>query len=256
MTQDRLNLLGVGVSVTNMEDTLSTIQTWLTGGTPHYVCCTGMHGLIASERVPALKQVYNRSGLTVPDGRPLFWLGRGAGLKKMGHVPGQELMLKVCELSQDKNYTHFFYGGSEGVAQELKAQLEKKYRKLKVVGTYTPPFRPLNKCEEDELIQLVKEKKPDIFWVGISTPKQDQFMADYISKLDTKIMFGVGAAFDVHSGRAPAVPPYIRWLGLEWLYRLALEPKRLWRRTAIDIPLFILKIVLQKTNLKQYKIYS
>ena len=237
-----------------MQETLLTIKSWLKSETSQYVCCTGMHGIISSEKNPSLKQVYNKSGLTVPDGRPLFWIGRSSGFKKMGHVPGQDLMLKVCELSNTENYTHFFYGGAEGVANELKARLTEIYPNLRVVGTYTPPFRPLNSAEEADLIKRVQETKPDIFWVGISTPKQDQFMFDYISKLDTKIMFGVGAAFDVHAGRVPPVPQYIRWSGFEWLYRFMLEPKRLWRRTIQDIPTFIFKIFLQKTKLKHYTI--
>ena len=172
----------------------------------------------------------------------------------MGHVPGQDLLLKVCELSESKGYSHFFYGGNDGVADELRAALLKRYPSLKIVGTYTPPFRPLNANEEKDLIAQIHQKKPDIFWVGISTPKQDQFMADYIDKLETKIMFGVGAAFDVHAGRVAPVPHYVRWLGFEWLYRFMLEPKRLWRRTVQDIPSFILKVFLQKTKLKHYRL--
>ena len=130
--------------------------------------------------------------------------------------------------------------GGPGVAEALKERLEAKFPGLKIVGTYTPPFRPLNAGEEKELQARVSALKPDIIWVGLSTPKQEKFMAQYLPKLDTTLMFGVGAAFDFHAGRVRQAPRWMQRSGLEWLFRLGCEPRRLWKRYLKNNPLFVL----------------
>jgi N-acetylglucosaminyldiphosphoundecaprenol N-acetyl-beta-D-mannosaminyltransferase len=170
----------------------------------------------------------------------------------MDRVYGPDLMFWICEFTRDKPYTHFFYGGAEGVAQELKGRLEKKFPGLKVVGTYTPPFRPLTAAEETELANTIRSLKPDIIWVGLSTPKQEKFMAQYWERLDTTLLFGVGAAFDFHAGRVRQAPRWMQRSGLEWLFRLGCEPRRLWRRYLRNNPLFIIRIFCQFLGLKKY----
>jgi N-acetylglucosaminyldiphosphoundecaprenol N-acetyl-beta-D-mannosaminyltransferase len=172
----------------------------------------------------------------------------------MDRVYGPDLMNLVCDRSRQKNWTHFFYGGADGVAQQLKRRLEEKFPGLKVVGTYTPPFRPLLAIEEAELIRTVAALKPDIIWVGLSTPKQEKFMAQYWQKLDATLMFGVGAAFDFHAGRVRQAPRWMQRSGLEWFFRLCCEPKRLWKRYLKNNPIFAWKIFWQLTSLKKYEL--
>jgi N-acetylglucosaminyldiphosphoundecaprenol N-acetyl-beta-D-mannosaminyltransferase len=163
-------------------------------------------------------------------------------------------MLEICRRSPEKGYRHFFYGGGAGVAQKLAETLQQRFPGLKVAGSYTPPFRPLNATEEAELIGLVSEAKPDFFWVGLSTPKQERFMAQYLGRLDARLMAGVGAAFDFHTGGIGDSPEWMKKSGLQWLHRLWQEPRRLWRRYLINNPKFIWKIGMQLTGLRHYEL--
>ena len=170
----------------------------------------------------------------------------------MDRVYGPDLMLSLCAATQDGSVRHFFYGGAPGVADKLSAALSLRFPGIAVCGTYTPPFRPLNSDEEAELFRRLQEAQPHICWVGLSTPKQERFMAAYLDKLPTTVMLGVGAAFDMHSGRVRQAPLWMQRNGLEWFFRLTQEPKRLWKRYLINNPLFVLRILAQLTGLKQY----
>jgi N-acetylglucosaminyldiphosphoundecaprenol N-acetyl-beta-D-mannosaminyltransferase len=248
----RINILGVGLSAINLDSALAAIDSALARKSRGYVCVTGVHGVMEAQQDEKLRDILNRSFLNTPDGMPMVWLGRLSGARRMGRVYGPDLMLLVCELAQKKGYTHFLYGGGEGVAQELRHALEAMFPRIKIAGTYTPPFRPLSEAEEEELIRSVNEKKPDIFWVGLSTPKQEKFMAQYLDKLDATLFFGVGAAFDFHAGRVRQAPRWMQRTGLEWLFRLCCEPRRLWRRYLRNNPLFVFRVFCQRIGLKKY----
>ncbi len=249
---DRANVLGVGISVLNLDSAVAAIAEALARKTKGYVCVTGVHGVSEAQEDPAFRTILNRAFLTTPDGMPTVWMGRWQGFGQMRRVYGPDLMLRVCEFTRTRSYTHFFYGGAPGVADTLKDRLEKRFPGLKIVGTYTPPFRPLNPAEEQQLQRLVGELKPDIFWVGLSTPKQEKFMAQYWQKLDATLFFGVGAAFDFHAGRMRQAPLWMRRSGLEWLFRLCCDPARLWKRYLRNNPLFILRAFSQLTHLRKY----
>ena len=214
-----------------------------------YVCVTGVHGVMESQSSDELRAIHNRSFLTVPDGVPTVWVGRLRGHKTMARVYGPDLMLAMCEATRDTRHTHFLYGGKEGVAEELKAELEKRFPGICIAGTYCPPFRPL---EEAELEQLRAQCKADFFWVGLSTPKQERFMSEQLSRLPVHVMLGVGAAFDVHTGRMIDAPEWVKRAGLQWLHRFAQEPRRLARRYLVNNPRFILNIICQSLGLKRY----
>lgn len=248
----RINVLGVGVSVTNMKGTLKSIEGWIHKDQKHYICVTGVHGVMESLSDSALKDIHNRSGLTVPDGRPLFWLGRLAGNRTMGPVPGEQLSLALCEKAAREGWRLFFYGGGDSVAQQLASALTDIYPGLNVVGSWSPPFRPLNANEERALIEQVKQAKPDIIWIGLSTPKQERFMAEFLPKLDTKVMIGFGAVFDYHTGRISRTPEFIRSVGMAWFYRLCCEPRRLWKRYLINNPKFVGCVLAQKLGIREY----
>jgi N-acetylglucosaminyldiphosphoundecaprenol N-acetyl-beta-D-mannosaminyltransferase len=242
---ERFEVLGTNVSVTNMADTLVTLEKWVGAGNKRYVCVTGVHGVMESYNDPEVKEIHNASGLTVPDGMPLVWAGKIYGNKQMGRVYGPDLMLEVCRISVKRKFTHFLYGGNVGIAERLKANLEQRFPGIAIVGAFTPPFRPLNGPEEEELKRRVAGCRPDFFWVGLSTPKQERFMHQYLPLLDTRVMLGVGAAFDIHAGIFNDAPDWIKSSGMQWFYRLCLEPRRLWRRYLTYNSVFLYKFFQQ-----------
>ena len=343
----RTNVLGVGVSALNMGEVVKALLDARAGGKTGYVCVTGVHGVIESQRDPALKEIHNRSLLTVPDGMPTVWMGREQGFVHMGRVYGPDLMLEVCRqtaalhqrtddgeqraevgeqrsedggqtrseagatrrqrngnsklmsdfrppTSDKKCFTHFLYGSTPEVLEKLKTNLESRFPGLQIVGTYAPPFRPLNDDEEKELRRIVAEHQPDFFWVGLSTPKQERFMyahrADMSAEdrgqrsevgcqmteigeqqmpaadprslisdhckfpLEAGIMLGVGAAFPIHAGLQKDAPEWIKNSGLQWLHRLCQEPKRLWRRYLYIVPTFLWLATLQMLGIKKYEL--
>jgi len=234
----RVNVLNVGISVVNLEKTLNIIESWIEKRERNYVCVRDVHGVMECQRHQLLMEIHNSSGLTVPDGMPLVWAGRLNGEKSIGRVYGPDLMAELCRLSVKKGYTHFFCGGKEGVAELLQKNIECRFPGIKIVGRYYPPFRPLTESEEGQLYKLTAHLKPDIFWVGISTPKQEYFMWKYFNKLETTVMLGVGAAFDIHAGLKKDAPTIIKKLSIQWIYRLFQEPRRLWRRYLYNVPAF------------------
>jgi len=248
----RANVLGVGVSAINMPQTVGLLEEWVSTGQHGYVCVTGVHGVIEAQHDPEFRKILNQSLVTTPDGMPTVWVGRAQGLHEMGRVFGPDLMLRVCEMSVRKGHTHFLYGGQPGIAEKLKAALEAKFPGLRVVGTYTPPFGPLPPQQESELITQVAAANPDFFWVGLSTPKQERWMAEFGSRLNTRILIGVGAAFDLHTGGIKDAPEWVKQSGLQWLHRLKQEPRRLWKRYLINNPIFLWKIALQFAGVSRY----
>jgi N-acetylglucosaminyldiphosphoundecaprenol N-acetyl-beta-D-mannosaminyltransferase len=253
MKPERIPVLGVSISAVNMSLALETVVDTLERRERGYVCVTGVHGVMESQQDPALKDIHNQALLCTPDGMPMVWLGKLAGQKQMARVYGPDLMLELCRLSVGRGYRHFLYGGNNGVAAELARKLETRFPGLQVVGTYEPPFRPLNPTEAQSLIERVSACRPDIFWVGLSTPKQEKFMAEFLPKLPVRLMLGVGAAFDFHAGRVPQAPPWMQRAGLEWFYRLCREPRRLWRRYLRNNPLFVYYLVLQWLGAKRFR---
>lgn len=253
VADDCVSILGVKVHATSMERALARIESALRNGEKGYVCVTGVQGIMEAQADSSLKRIINNSVLTTPDGRPTVWVGWLRGFFKMRQVTGPDMMLKICALSEEKRYKHFFYGGVEGVAQQLKDSLTARFPNMRVVGTYTPPFRPLNAEEEADLVRMVAETRPDFFWVGLSTPKQERFMDQYISKLDTKLMFGVGAAFDIHTGRIKDAPYWMKLTGVQWMHRIYQDPKRLWKRYLVNNPKFVYQIMLELLGIGKYE---
>ncbi|HUI84621.1 MAG TPA: WecB/TagA/CpsF family glycosyltransferase [Candidatus Binatia bacterium] len=247
----RANVLGVGVSAIDMEDALRRSEALLAEGRKGYICVTGVHGIMEAGRDHALRGILNRSFLCTPDGMPTVWVGRLQGHRGMRRVYGPDLMLELCRRSAKRGYRHFLYGGKPGVADRLKQRLESLAPGIRIVGTYTPPFRPLTAAEEEEVIALVALANVDIVWVGLSTPAQERFMAHMIDRLDTCLMVGVGAAFDIHAGLLRDAPAWMKSCGLQWLHRLAQEPQRLCKRYLANNPRFMWEIGLQFAGIRR-----
>jgi len=245
----RIDVLGVGISAVNMDQAVAELARWVTEREQHYVCVTGVHGVMESQDDPDLLEIHNRSGLTTPDGMPMVWAGKRAGADEMSRVYGPDLMLEICARSPAEGWTHFFYGGKEGVPELLARQLQDRFTGLAVVGTYSPPFRPLSDAEADEIAQTINQADPDFVWVGLSTPKQERWMDANIGRLHAPAVLGVGAAFDIHAGLLPQAPGWMQRRGLEWLYRLIKEPRRLWKRYIGNNPRFVLRMLRRPPRL-------
>lgn len=249
---ERFNVLGVGVSAIDQRAAVARILRALEQGEKGYVSVTGVHGVSEAQADPSFKRVLNRSLLVTPDGMPLVWLGRVHHHAGVDRVYGPDLMLALCEATRDGRHSHFFYGGQEGVAEELARRLQARFQGLRVVGHHCPPFRPLTAAEDAALIEKVARARPSILWVGLSTPKQERFMHAYLPRLETGVMLGVGAAFDFHTGRVRQAPRFVQRSGMEWLFRLAQDPKRLWRRYLKNNPSFVVRTALQLSGLRRY----
>jgi len=244
------NVLGVAVSAIDLPRAVELAERWIADRQPGYVCITGVHGVMEAQRDIELRRILNHAVMNTPDGMPMSWVGHFQGLKEMDRVFGPDFMLSLCERSVEEGHRHFLYGGSPGVAEELKSALEARITGIRIVGTYSPPFRELRGEEEDELIAKVQACRPDILWVGLSTPKQERFMARYVDRLGVPLLVGVGAAFDFHTGRIRDCSDWIKRAGLQWLHRLAQNPRHLWRRYLRNNPVFVWKIALQLLRIR------
>jgi len=251
---DRANVLGVGVHAVNLNLAADMLEQAADTGRGGYVCVTGVHGVMEAQKNARFKKILDDAWLVVPDGMPTVWMGHHQGFANMGRVFGPDLMWAVAKKSVASGHTHFLYGGKDGIAEELKASMERNFPGIRVVGTYTPPFRPLTPEEKDQLAQTTRQLKPDYIWIGLSTPKQEDFMFSNMSALDCKVMIGVGAAFDIHTGHVQDAPQWIKSAGLQWLHRLCQEPSRLWKRYLVNNTAFVMKTALQLTGMKRYEL--
>lgn len=242
----KIDVLGVKVCALSMDGYVNVIERWVQDKEANYVCITGVHGVMESQENPELLKIHNEAGLVTPDGMPLVWLCRSKGYKETERGYGPDLMLEVCKRSIEKGYTHFFYGGAEGVPELLAQKLKERFPKIKITGTYSPPFRKLTKEEDIEITNRINQLNPDLIWVGISTPKQEFWMSEHVKQLNRSILIGVGAAFDFHAGLKKQAPRWMQTLGLEWFFRLLTEPKRLWKRYLINNPKFIWRILTKR----------
>jgi N-acetylglucosaminyldiphosphoundecaprenol N-acetyl-beta-D-mannosaminyltransferase len=245
----RVDVLGVGVSAIDMPTAVDLIEDWIQHDTQNYVCVTGVHGVMESQRDDELRRIHNASGMTTPDGMPMVWAGHWAGASWMRRVYGPDLMLAICERAAQTGWRSFFYGGREGVPERLAERLAERFPGLKVVGTYSPPFRALTPEEDEALVGRINASQAELVWVGLSTPKQERWMAAHVGRLNAPVLLGVGAAFDIHAGTLAQAPVWMQRHGLEWLYRLVREPRRLWRRYLSNNPRFLLGILRRRPRL-------
>ena len=236
--ESRIDVLGVGVSPITPDDAAATIERWIAARQRHYVCITGVHGVMMSRQDRRLRDIHNAAGMVTPDGMPLVWLSRLLGASRIERVYGPDLMRKMTAISAERGYRQLYYGGADGVAEKLKRKLVDAHPGLQVVGQICPPFRDLTPEEDQAVVDEINAARPDIVWVGLSTPKQEYWMANHLGRIDAPVMVGVGAAFDFLAGTKPQAPRFMQRNGLEWLFRLLSEPRRLWRRYAYIVPAF------------------
>lgn len=249
-TSASFRVLGVRVHAVQIPDVVEQIKNWIGDRSScRFIAVTGMHGVTESRRDASFKKVLNEADLVVPDGMPLVWLGRRSGHPLRRRVYGPELMQTFCRMTRNQ-YRHFLYGGMPGVPEILSTKLRQQFG-INVVGTYSPPFRTLTPEEDDEVLERIHGANPDILWVGLSTPKQERWMYEHRAKLRVPVAVGVGAAFDINSGRTKQAPAWMRENGLEWLFRLMTEPQRLWRRYLINGSEFVWHVTLELLTLRR-----
>jgi N-acetylglucosaminyldiphosphoundecaprenol N-acetyl-beta-D-mannosaminyltransferase len=250
----KVNILGVGISAINMGEALEQIADWIDRREHHYISVCNVHTVMECQRDAAMRQAVNGASMATPDGMPLVWLGRSKSKRDVSRVYGPDLVLALCQFSAQRGYSHYFYGGEEGVPGLLAERLQARVPGLQVAGGYSPPFRPLLPEEDASIVSRINAAHPDIVWVGLGTPKQDLWMAAHRKQLAAPVLIAVGAAFDFHAGRKKQAPHWMQQSGLEWLFRLITEPRRLWRRYVFYNPLFVTMVLLQALGLRKYSL--
>lgn len=250
--QPLVDVLGIHIAPFDLNGALAFLSNAIAHRIKGYVCLAGVHGIMEAHRNPTLHDTFEASLLSLPDGIPTVWVGHWQGHAAMRQITGPDLMLEIIGGPHFAGCTHFLYGGKPGIAEELRDTLQQRFPRSRILGTYTPPFRDLSPLEEKQFIATINTLRPDIVWVGISTPKQERFMRRMLPHLDTTLMFGVGAAFDFHTGRIKDCPQWVKRAGLQWLDRLIQDPRHLWRRYLRNNPTFLWFIFLQLTGLKRY----
>ena len=240
-------ILGVDFDLVSYTDVLRTIQDCRENEQHQYIILTPPHSLLMCQRDPLLRQATDDAALILPDGVGIILAAKLLGYPNFGRVTGPTLMLKICDWGREEGLRHFFYGGAPGVADALAAKLKSNYPGLDVAGTYCPSFHELTPEEDAEVLQQINTTKPDIVWVGLGSPKQEKWMAQHMGQIEAAAMIGVGAAFDFHSGRAKWAPAWLRKMGIEWAYRLAQEPKRMWRRN-VNSFVFLARVLHQRVQ--------
>jgi N-acetylglucosaminyldiphosphoundecaprenol N-acetyl-beta-D-mannosaminyltransferase len=229
----------VSVAAVNLQFACDYICKNATNAHGEYITVTGAHGIVESAYDDRVRAAHQQALMVLPDGMPLVWLGRMLGFHSMTRVYGPDLMEHIFADPRGRRLKHFFYGSSPTVIGRLCDSLRARFGEFDLVGSYCPALQPAAFVERDDVLAYIRERNPDLIWVGLSTPKQELWMQMHMPKINTGIGIGVGAAFDLVSGTTRQAPRWIQRSGFEWLFRLAMEPKRLFRRYVFVVPKFL-----------------
>ncbi len=232
------------IDVTSYEDSCNRIQNWTTQNTSCYIIAANVHVIMTGYWQPEYQQIINNAALVTPDGMPLVWAMRLLGIKEQSRVYGPDLMLAWCDRASQNQIPLYLYGGTESTLNKLQHSLKESFPNLIISGSHSPPFRPLTSTEEAADIERIHTSGAKVVFVGLGCPKQEEWMNRQQGKLQA-VMIGVGAAFRFHSGEVSQAPRWVMRLGLEWLYRFAKEPRRLWKRYLINNPAFLILFAIQ-----------
>ena len=222
-------ILKTNINVTNMQDTLAYIGARIDALRGSYICVSNVHTTVMSYESEHYRTVQNSAAMALPDGGPLSKYSRFAGFRNAERVTGPDLMVELFRISAQKGYRHFFYGSTQETLDDMRTALRRDYPGIVVAGMYAPPFRPLTEEEDQKIIALINDARPDFIWVGLGAPKQEEWMYDHRGALNA-VSVGVGAGFDYLAGHIRRAPRIMQALCLEWLYRLLQDPKRWWKR--------------------------
>ncbi len=241
-----VEILGVPLALIDYEHTLQWMDAAVAARRKAYVCVAAVHTVMLFQEDPELREAVLASSFTVPDGQPLVWAMNALGARITRRVYGPDLMAKACARAATTGTRMFLYGTKgEAALAGLTRTLEARYPGLRIVGGHPPVFRPLSAGEQAEVAAKINASGADVVWVGLGVPRQEKWMHAMRGRLDAPVLVGVGAAFDFHAGTVRQAPAWLQRLGLEWAFRLAMEPRRLWRRYAKYNPLFVLGFARQ-----------
>jgi len=247
-----VTVLGVSVDALTLDSAVNRILGWVNARDKHYVPVVNVHSVIEAQQDEEFKSVLNNGGLAVADGMPLVWRGRLAGTGGIERITGPDLMLAVNKELGLRNKAVFYYGSTADVVEELARLMEVRCSGLKTAGVFSPPFHDLTAQEKLDVVNRINQSGADVVWVGLGCPKQERWMAKMIDLLDVPVLVGVGAAFDYHTGRLRRSPLWMQRFGLEWCYRLAQEPRRLWRRYLRTNSLFLFYTILEMSGIRKF----
>lgn len=236
---EKFDILNVKISATNMNEACAAIENSIKRNDKGYVCVCPVSTIMECQADRKVLDSVNAAFLATPDGMPVVWLGRLKGRKNISRVYGPDLLLRICQISEQKGYRNYFYGSTPEVLEKLLDNLKKKFPDLAISGGYSPPFGKLSAEEDEKNIEMLNAADSDIIWVGLGSPKQDLWMNRHKGLLDSPVMIGVGAAFDFIAGTKKQAPTWMQRVGLEWFFRLISEPRRLWKRYLVGNSLFL-----------------
>ena len=242
----RRDILGIPIAMTDYAQAMDVMDGMIVRHQRGYVCAVAVHAVMVSQHDDEMREAVTGSTLTVPDGMPLVWAANALGEKLDNRVYGPELMDRYCARCAERGHRVWLYGGrDQGSLMQLALNLRRRHPGIEIVGGYSPPFRPLTDEEEDAIVEQINGSGADVVWVGVGVPKQEKWMAHMRSRLDAPVLCGVGAAFDFHAGRISQAPPWMQERGLEWIYRIAQEPRRLLPRYLSYNPAFVFAFARQ-----------
>ena len=244
-------ILGMRVDPTSYEEATEKVLAWAAAGESRYVCVANVHMVMEAHDNPSFRALVNAADLVTPDGMPLVWMLRKLGYPHQGRVCGPELTSRVCAEAARRGVPVGFYGGHPEALEALVRNLSARFPGLRVVYAYSPPFCPLTPEEDERVTEEINASGARILFVGLGCPKQEWWMAEHKGRVRA-VMLGVGAAFDFHAGRVRQAPVWMQRAGLEWLFRLVQEPRRLWRRYLKHNPRFLLLAFLQLTGVRRF----
>lgn len=236
----QIRIVGTPVSIISIDQLLNLFDEWFVNRRDRYVVFRDVHGVVRARKDRQLRSAHENADIMAPDGMPLVWAARAAGIERASRVCGPDFLPAACAFGLSRGWRHYFYGGAPGVADGVAKELTEKYPGLIVAGTQCPPFRPLTYEEDEQACAAIRETNPHLVWIGLGTPKQELWMAAHRGKCGGAVLLGVGAAFDIYAGLSGRAPQWVQKYGLEWAYRLVHNPTRLWRRYLIYAPIFVL----------------
>ncbi len=248
-----LNFFGAKIACTDKKILLRDIENLQKKQTASCVTFTNVHVVISSMRDEVLRKALNTSERVAPDGMPLVWAGKLFCKSQIERCSGPDIMEALLKQTELKGNSHYFYGSTQDTLSRLQLKLQEKYPSLIIKGMYSPPFRAISIEEDEAIIHEINELNPDYIWIGLGAPKQEVWMYEHKSCLNRGVLLGVGAAFDFLAGSKKRAPLWMQRIGLEWLYRLLQEPRRLGRRYLVTNVLFILELLIKGVQTEEHE---
>lgn len=239
----KFNVIGCEIAALTMKGMVNVILKRIQSDKGGYVCFANVHVSVMAREDAGFRQIINKAFLSVPDGKPLSWVGKLGGVDQVEQIPGPDFFPQLLQAQVSPPLRHYFYGGRQEVLDKLISEIKVKYPQVVIAGAYSPPFRELSDVEIEAELACISESKADVVWVGLGAPKQEKWMSHHWHSLRPALLFGVGAAFDFHAGTVQRAPEWVQKLGFEWLHRLLSEPSRLWRRYFYTNSMFLLYLL-------------